>query len=166
MLTRRNLVLGLLVALVLWLGWTAVGVFGRSFEEQVLDAQEKLIRAVERRDWEAVKGMLTMDYMDEAGHDRESAVEDGRQALAHFFSLTITHEVTKVQAVKDVGMVQCRIKLEGKGAGYSEVVMSTVNGMREPWVFHWHKKGRWPWDGKAVQVHHDELAGRLRGFER
>ena len=117
MLTRRNLVLGLLVALVLWLGWTAVGVFGRSFEEQVLDAQAKLIRAVERRDWEGVKGMLTMDYMDEAGHDRESAVEDGRQALAHFFSLTITHEVTKVQAVKDVGMVQCRIKLEGKGAG-------------------------------------------------
>ena len=71
-----------------------------------------------------------------------------------------------MQAVKDVGMVQCRIKLEGKGAGYSEVVMSTVNGMREPWVFHWHKEGRWPWDWKVVQVHHDELAARVRGFER
>lgn len=166
MLTRRNLISGLVAAGVLWLGWTLAGVFGRSYERQVLDAQEKLIRAVERRDWEVVKGMLTPDYMDEAGHDRESAVEDGRQALAHFFSLTIRHEVTKAQAVKDLGMVHCRIKLEGKGAGYSEVVMSTVNGMKEPWVFHWHKKGRWPWDWKAVQVHHDELAGRLRGFER
>lgn len=166
MLTKRNVMGALLVALVLWLGWTLVGVFGRSHEQQVLDAQEKLMRAVERRDWDAVKGMLTLDYMDEAGHDRDTAVEDGRQALAHFFSLTLTHEVTKVQAVKDLGMVHCRIKLEGKGAGYSEVVLSTVNAMREPWVFHWHKKGRWPWDWKAVQIHHDELAARVGSFER
>jgi len=166
MMTKRKLILGVLVAMVLWLAWTGIGVFGRSFEQQVLDAQEKLIRAAERRDWEAVKAMLTEDYMDEAGHDRQTAVEDGRQALAHFFSLTITHEVTLVRAVKDVGMVHCRIKLEGKGAGLSEVVMSTVNGMKEPWVFHWHKKGRWPWDWKAVQIHHDELAARVGSFER
>jgi hypothetical protein len=159
---RRRFVLGVLLAAVLWLGWTGVRVFGRSFERQVLDAQEALIRAAERRDWEAVRGMLTDDYMDEAGQDRALAVENGRQALAPFFTLTLRHEVTKVLAVKDVGMVHCRIKMEGTGAGYSEMVVNTVNGMTEPWVFHWHKKGRWPWDWKAVQIHHDQLAARAR----
>ncbi len=164
MLTRRNLILGLAALLLLWLGWKTVGVFARSYEQQVLDAQEKLIRAVERRDWDAVKAMLTDDYMDEAGHDRDTAVEDGRQALAHFFTLTIHYEVTKKQAVKDLGMIHATIRLEGNGGGFSQSVVSTVNGMTEPWVFHWHKKGRWPWNWKAVQIHHDQLAGRVGAY--
>lgn len=165
MITRKNILIVISLLLGLWLGWKAVSTFSRSYQTQVLDAQEELLRAVERRDWEAVKSFLTDDYMDEAGQDRDLAVDHGRQALAHFFTLTISHEVTKVQAVHNLGMVHCHIKLEGNGAGYSQTVLSTVNNLKEPWVFHWHKKGRWPWNWKVVQIHQDQIAARAQTIE-
>jgi hypothetical protein len=36
-------------------------------------------------------------------------------------------------------------------------VISQVNSIEQPWFFHWHKKGRWPWDWKVVQIHNDGL---------
>lgn len=161
-MNRRFFVL-LLAALVLFWGlWKGVGIFGRSYERQILDAQEKLLRAVERRDWAGVGALLTEDYADEGGHDRETAVEDGRQALAHFYTLTIKPDLTEVTADKGAGRVQMRIRLEGTGAGLSQFVSSTVNGMLEPWVFHWRKEGRWPWNWKVERIHHDRLANLPR----
>ncbi len=164
MLTRRNILIALLIVLALWLGWKAVVVFGRSAEKQVLDAQEQLIRAVERRDWEAVKAMLTEDYEDEVGHDRDMAVEDGRQALAHFFTLTIRHDVTGKTVADDRAQLQTTIKLEGNGAGFSQTVVSTVNGMTEPWEFHWRKEGAWPWSWRVKRIHHEQLAARIGAY--
>jgi hypothetical protein len=39
------------------------------------------LTALEERDWGNVKSMLTDDYLDDYGHDRDSAVEDAKQAL-------------------------------------------------------------------------------------
>ena len=39
----------------------------------------------------------------------------------------------------------------------SGAVTEWVNSVREPWFFHWHKKGPWPWDWKIVQVHNNEI---------
>jgi hypothetical protein len=148
--------------LLLWGGWKGVAVFGRSAEQQVREAQEALIRTVERRDWSGVAEWLAEDYADDGGHDREGAVADGREALAHFFTLTIKHETTEVVADRAQARAEVRIKLEGTGAGLSQMVLSTVNGMAEPWVFHWSKRGRWPWDWKVERIHHDRLASLPR----
>ena len=148
---------GVIVVVVVGVLWKSWGVFGRSHEEQVLDAQEVFLSAVERRDWEGVKSMMTDDYMDEFGHDREEAVEDARQALAPFFTIEIEREVTRYLAVRDVGEVNLNIQLKGTGAGYTQMVIGQVNQLAEPWIFHWHKKGRWPWDWKVVQIHNAQL---------
>lgn len=164
MLTRKNWFLALLVMLALWLGWKTVVLFARSQERQVLDAQEKLIRAVERRDWEAVKAMLTRDYSDEAGYDRETAVDDGRQALAHFFTLTIAQQVVENRTVDGRAELRAMLRLDGNGAGFSQTVVSTVNGMTTPWVFHWRKEGAWPWSWRVSCIHHEELAARAGAY--
>jgi len=161
-MNRRTLLLVLVGVFLLWGLWKGVGVFGRSQERQVLDAQEKLLRAVERRDWNGVVDLLTEDYADKGGHDRESAVADGRQALAHFYTLTIRFEQTELRVDKGQGTVHGTIKLEGTGAGLSQFVSSTVNGMPEPWIFHWRKVGRWPWTWKVERIHHDRLANLPR----
>jgi hypothetical protein len=161
-MNRSRFLLVGLGLLLLWGGWKGVAVFGRSYEQQVRDAQEALIRTVERRDWSGVTEWLAEDYADDGGHDRESAVADGREALAHFFTLTIKHETAEVEAERTQARAQVRIKLEGTGAGLSQMVLSTVNGMAEPWAFHWSKRGRWPWDWKVVRIHHDRLASLPR----
>lgn len=164
MLTRRNIFVGLLAAVALWLTWKGIAVLARSPERQVLDAQEELIRAVERRDWEAVGGMLTEDYSDEAGHDRALAVDDARQALAHFFTLTIQHTVTKHEVENKQASLLVQIRLEGNGAGLSQTVVTTVNGMAEPWEFRWRKEGAWPWTWRVERIHHPQLAAHVGSY--
>ncbi len=164
MLTRKNILLGLLAALALWLGWKTLVMFARSAERQVLDAQEKLIRAAERRDWEAVKALLADDYTDEAGHDRHLAVDDARQALAHFFTLTIQHEISASTVTGQRAELRAKLRLEGNGAGFSQTVVSTVNHMADPWEFHWRKESAWPWSWRVTRVHHPELAARAAAY--
>jgi hypothetical protein len=137
-----------------WFGWWA---FGRSPQDQLMARQTAFLLAIEERDWDDVKAMLTDDYMDDYGHDRDSAVEDARQVLGGFFALTIKSQVVQMQAVPDLGMVKIKIRIEGKGMGFSDAVISQVNSIEQPWFFHWHKKGRWPWDWKVVQIHNDGL---------
>jgi hypothetical protein len=145
---------GLLLVIACWFGWWALG---RSPEQQVLARQNAFLAAVEDRDWDEVKAMLTDDYMDDYGHDRDSAVEDASQVLGGFIMLTVKSEVVFKQVVPDLAMLKVKIQMEGKGLGISDVVAAQVNNMTQPWFFHWHKKGRWPWDWKIVQIHNDEL---------
>jgi hypothetical protein len=140
------------------LTWWLLAAFGTGPEHQMLIAQEKFVQALERRDWSTVQKTLTDDYMDEFGHDLQSAVDSGRQLLAHFYTLTITQDITKKLAVADSGMVHAHLRVQATGAGLSQTVLSKANGLTEPWVFHWHKKGKSPWSWKLVQIHHPQLS--------
>ena len=33
--------------------------------------------------------------------------------------------------------------------------MVEANRVKEPWFFHWHKRGFWPWSWELVQMHND-----------
>ena len=126
-------------------------------------AQTKFLQRVEKRDFSGMKAMLTDDYADDYGHDRDTVIESAKQVLSGFFTVSLKTEVVKLQAVpamgvgSALGLVQMKIKLEGNGAGFSQIVLARANQIQKPWFFHWHKKGRWPWDWKIVQIHNDEV---------
>jgi hypothetical protein len=148
------IIIAVVLILLAWFGWWS---FGRTPEQQVLARQMAFIAALEDRDWSEVKGMLTDDYMDDYGHDRNSAVDDAQTALGSFLTLTVKPEVVFKQILPDLAMLKVKIQMEGKGLGASDYVVGYVNNLTQPWFFHWHKKGRWPWDWKIVQIHNDEL---------
>ncbi|MCX6856476.1 MAG: hypothetical protein NTV80_16415 [Verrucomicrobia bacterium] len=148
------IIIAVVLILLAWFGWWS---FGRTPEQQVLARQMAFIAALEDRDWSEVKGMLTDDYMDDYGHDRNSAVDDAQTALGSFLTLTVKPEVVFQQILPDLAMLKVKIQMEGKGLGASDYVVGYVNNLTQPWFFHWHKKGRWPWDWKIVQIHNDEL---------
>lgn len=154
---RRLLFILVPAVLLLSLGGFGWWAFARTPEEQLRDRQQAFLEAVESRDWDDVRAMLTDDYMDDYGHDRDAAVETARQALGAFFSLTVKPRIVQLQVLPDLAMVKMQIRIEGRGAGFSEAVVSQVNSIEEPWFFHWHKKGRWPWDWRIVQIHNDGL---------
>ena len=164
MLTRKTLLLGLLVLLALWWSAPTALLLLRGDEAQVLAAQEKLVRAAERRDWEAVKTLLAEDYGDDVGHDRNLAVDDARQALAHFFTLTLKHQVQGSDITSGEARLDVQIRLEGNGGGFSQTVVSTVNGMTEPWEFLWRKQGAWPWSWRVKRIHHPQLADHANTY--
>lgn len=146
--------LALLLVVLLWLAWW---VFGRSPEAQVRAAQAGLIEAVEERDWDALEKLIAPNYTDAYGHNRESALKDGRKYLSGFFTLTLKTDQTTIRAAKGQGMVTTMIRLEGNGVGYSQMVLGHVNQLTEPWIFHWSNPGRWPWDWQVNLIHNDQV---------
>ena len=155
---NTSLITRSLLALVLVIGlWLAWWVLGRSPESQVRAAQAALIEAIEDRDWDELQELLAENYTDAYGHTRESAIQDGRKYLSGFFTLTLKTEQTAIQAVPGQGVVKTHLKLEGNGAGYSQLVLSHVNQLTEPWIFHWHNPGRWPWNWQVTLVLHDQV---------
>lgn len=155
---NTSLILRSLLALVLVIGlWLAWWVFGRSPEAQVRAAQAELIAAIEERDWDELQELLAENYTDAYGHTRESALQDGRKYLSGFFTLTLKTDQTTIQAVPGQGVVKMLLKLEGNGAGYSQMVLGHVNQLTEPWVFHWNNPGRWPWNWQVTLVLNDQV---------
>lgn len=146
--------LALLLVVLLWLAWW---LFGRSPEAQVRAAQAGLIEAVEERDWDALEKLIAPNYTDAYGHNRESALKDGRKYLSGFFTLTLQTDQTTIRAAKGQGMVTTMIRLEGNGVGYSQMVLGHVNQLTEPWIFHWSNPGRWPWDWQVNMIHNDQV---------
>jgi len=147
----------LLLVLSFGFGWKT---FGRSVEEQLLDAQTDFLEQVEKRNWSGVSDWMTENYLDEFAQDRDTAVEVGRRVLAHFYVLTLLTEIAEVQAMGSRGIVRANLKIEGNGAGLSQVVLTEVNRLQEPWEFTWRNDGGWPWTWRIEKIHHPSLVGR------
>lgn len=137
--------------------------------QQIERAQRNFFTAVEKRQWEKVKATLKDGYMDELGFDKETGLAAAQQAFSGFFTLEIQWQTTKilgtnnkVNAEKEtapaaLGFIHTTLRLEGNGTVVAQAVRSRVNGLKSPWIFHWHKTGRWPWDWRLVQIHNDGL---------
>jgi hypothetical protein len=160
---KRIILRGLLVLFLIEGMWLAWWVFGRSPEAQVRAAQANLIAAVEKRDWKKLEKLMAPNYTDAYGHNRDTAIQDGRKYLSGFFTLTLKTDRTTIRAAKGQGMVTMMIRLEGNGVGYSQMISGYLNQFTEPWVFHWSNPGRWPWDWQVNLIHNDQLRGASHG---
>lgn len=149
------------IALVLGVcavGWFVWWVWIRSEKDQILAAQEKFFAEIEDRDFDGIKAMLAPDYLDDYGHNRDSAAEDAERALAGFIQLEVKRELVSMRNVPGLGELRMKIQLEGRGfSPINTLVIGRVNLIQTPWFFHWRKYGPWPWSWKVTQVHNDEL---------
>ncbi len=141
--------------LVVIAGWAVWFLFFQSPAEQLGRAQAKLLHAVEKRDWKTIRAMLADEYLDDFGNDRAAAVQTGQDVLSGYFLLSLKTETTFQKGTNEIGIVKLKIKIEGNGNPVSQMVTDRVNRTKEPWVFHWLKKGRWPWDWKLVQIQNE-----------
>jgi hypothetical protein len=154
-LRRITLVAALLLVIIA--GWSVRFLFFQPPAEQLGRVQAKLLHAVEKRDWKTLRFMLADEYMDDFGHDRETALQTAEEILSGYFSLTLKTKTTYQKGTDDVGMVKQKIQIEGTGTPVSQMVTTRVNATTEPWVFHWLKKGRWPWNWKLVQLQNEYI---------
>lgn len=151
-ITRR----AVLVALVFVLGWV-IRTFAVGERTQMLRVQEHFIQALEKRNWKTVDAMVCADYADEWGQDAALLKDDMRKLLGSFLFLSIEPTVTDARTASGLGMVKTKLKIVGNGAGLSTMVMAEANRLKQPWVFHWHKRGCWPWSWELVQIDNPEV---------
>jgi hypothetical protein len=116
-----------------------------------------LLKAAGKRDWTKVAAFLDDSYADQWGHDKSSALDDARQALAQFFSLTITGRELAADANLKRASVSTRLRFDGSGTAIAQEVARRVNSLQSPFTFEWRRKSWKPWDWKLVRVDNAEL---------
>lgn len=149
-------VLGVLAA---WVVWWSIDTFAVSERTQMLRVQEDFMQALEKRKWKAVDAWVSDDYSDDWGQGPAQVKDAMRQVLGGFIVLSIDRTVTNAVAAQGLGFVKAKLVVEGSGAGASAVVAAESKRIKEPWVFHWHKRGRWPWSWELVQIANEDLRG-------
>lgn len=149
----------LLGILALWLAYWSIDTFAVSERTQMLRVQEDFMRALEKRKWKTVDAWVSNDYSDDWGQGPAQAKDAMRQVLGGFIVLSIERTVTNAVAAQGLGFVKAKLVAEGSGSGASAVVAAESRRIKEPWVFHWHKRGRWPWSWELVQIANEDLRG-------
>jgi hypothetical protein len=142
-------VLALLVGLWLWSRWQPA--------RQARVHTEKLLSAVESKNWGRLGGLLAQDYTDSWGNDKADVLERVREVFAQFFALELKAGAMTVQTVAGGAIVRAPVSLRGRGGPLAEVAVQRVGALREPFVFHWRKESWRPWDWALTRVEQPEL---------
>jgi hypothetical protein len=139
-----------LVGLALYLTWLWQP------ELQVRLHQKHFLQAVERRNWDAVEKFLADDYADRWEHDKAFVVSASREVFRQFLFLTVEHRIESCVVEGADGVARVTVKITGSGGPVAQYVVSTVNALREPFVFSWVRRGR-PWDWQLIRFEQREL---------
>lgn len=150
MLRRISFILAaLLVAYATW--WLCL----QSPERQVTAVQMDFLEALEGHDWKDVEAFLAPDFVAVSGHTRGTVMPALQHALGRFVTLSIEPRSSAVKASATMGLITQQIRLVGLGDGLAMAVRDRANQITTPWLFHWRKTGRWPWNWQLTQVHND-----------
>lgn len=155
---------------VAWIKWSALAIFAAwavwlfllwQPERQVELHTANLLARASDRDWPAVTEMMSPDYRDGWGHDREESVRKADELFNQFFTLKILPTGPMDVRVAD-GMATTSVPLGifGSGSPIAHAVMDEVREVGGSFVFRWRKAGRWPWQWLLIEAGHAELAAR------
>jgi hypothetical protein len=152
----------LLITVLVAVGWSVYWTFNTfavDEKTQMLRVQQDFVTALEERDWGEVDAWICNDYADDWGQGPAEVKQTMRRVLAGFYVLGIEPTVTHSIAAHGLGFVKTKLLVEGSGAGLSNTVVAESKRLKEPWVFHWHKRGRWPWSWELVQMANPQFMG-------
>jgi len=153
MLVRKYaLAAGFALALwALWLLWLWQP------DRQVRLHTTHFLKKVERRNWDAARAFMAEDFSDRWGHNKTTALEDGRQVFAQFLFLTIENQIVNCEVQDGTEVAHTVLKIKGQGGAVAPFVMQAVNDLHEPFVFTWRRMGAAPWNWQLVRIDQSEL---------
>jgi hypothetical protein len=125
-------------------------------ERQVRLHQKHFLQAVERRNWRAVERFLADDYADRWEQDKARVLSGCQEVFRQFLFLTVEHQIEDCLVEGGSGTARTMVKITGSGGPFAQQAVTTVNALREPFVFSWERRGLW-WDWELVRVQQREL---------
>ena len=126
-------------------------------KRQLLLHQAHLRRALEQRDWPAVRAFIDPAYSDRWGYTRDTGIQEARQWFGQFFALTITPAPAGDQLTQTGGTISERWKLDGTGTEVASMVVDHVNSVDTPFRFEWKHASWKPWDWTLIRVDNPAL---------
>ena len=141
---------GVLLA-ALWLRW-----WSRP-ERQIPRAQARLLSSVEKRDFDALAGMIAGDYRDRWQQDRATLIVRSREVFGQFVMLTIGREPRGLRSESGSWFLAEKVTLKGLGGPLAMAARDSVNALRAPFVMEWRQRSWKPWDWELRSIAQPEL---------
>jgi len=138
-------------AAAIWLCWWLQP------ERQIPRAQSRFLSIIERRDFDAVAGMIAADYRDRWQQDRRAVVRHGREVFGEFVTLSISCEPRGLRMVSGAWLLSEKLTLGGIGGPLAMAARETVNALHSPFVMEWRRRSWKPWDWELKSITQPEL---------
>ena len=126
-------------------------------ERQIPRAQARLLSAIEGRDFDAMAGMLANDYRDRWQQGRATVVARSREVFGQFATLTIEREQSGLRTESGSWFLSEKLRLKGLGGPLAMAARETLNGLHQPFVMEWRRRGWKPWDWELKSVAQPEV---------
>jgi hypothetical protein len=130
-------------------------------DQQIRKHQKHLIAAAEKGKMMRVREFLSDDYADPWNKSAEQAIARLEIIVRNFFALTIREGRVGLETEGNRGHVISRLRLDGKGTVFAEVVVRETNSLGDPFTFFWRREGWKPWDWRLVRVENPSLRVEL-----
>ena len=156
-MTPRRILFVSLALLVALIGWFA---YDWQPDRQIRKKTERLLAAIEDRDWERVRDTLTDDYTDGWDLDRDRFIQIASEGMRQFFYLTVEPSdwrITKEPGDPPTAEVTVTLNFEGNGTGLAKLALNRLTELREPFVFQWRKESWTPWSWQLSSTAQPEL---------
>jgi hypothetical protein len=121
-------------------------------ERQVKRHSEKLFRAIEHKNWEAVIDLIGNDYGDQWGDDRARVLERLREGLRYVRGPRIITSNPSVQVETRRAVWSGKITLYSSDGEMMEMLDQRVNSLPTPFELEWRRISEKPWDWKLIRV--------------
>ncbi len=128
---------------------------------QIQKATERLLNAVEKRDWERVRDTLAPEYADAWKLNRSTLIEFASQGFSQFFYLEITPTDWRIESSGDDSpraTVTVDLSFQGNGTGLAQIALGRLQELKEPFVFDWRKESWQPWSWRLYSAGQPEIS--------
>lgn len=141
-----------------WLRWGVVGsvvlaIAGGAFwhygrpERQIRAHTQRLLRAVEQRNWDQVEMLVSEAYSDGWGLNKQRALAYSREIFGQFLRLRIRPQEMQVQLGSgDQGQATLWFIIEGSGGPLANLTRDQVNALEQPFRLTWQRRKRYRWE--------------------
>lgn len=135
-------------------------------QQQLKAHTEAFLNAVEDRNWNRVGQLMDDSYQDGWGLSKPEALSYGEQTFQHFATLSLTPIDLEVTPENDQqGRVRTRFEANGIGSPIATMTKNEINGLEQPFVFHWRRQSWKPFDWLLVNIENPSVELDLSQYQ-
>ncbi|HET6407704.1 MAG TPA: nuclear transport factor 2 family protein [Chthoniobacteraceae bacterium] len=131
---------------------------------QVRRHNDKLLEAVESKDWKDLSELMADDYSDRWHHDKALVLERSKMVFAQFFVMEIAPSEIEVVESNGIGVVRAKLALTGRGGPLAELAIQRAATLQQPFVFEWRQASWKPWHWVLSKLDQPELEIEMPEF--
>ena len=122
-------------------------------------AHEKFLARVADRRWSKVRSMISVEYSDRWGFDREKVTRALQDVGGQFFiDLQIDWQTDSIVAGDEIFTITGRMEIDGRGGPAAELILRQGRVyLSETFIFHWRREGLLPWKWKLLKMEHPTI---------